>query len=178
MGQFKQPKDLFFQLSMMEYKQWKSLQRWFGDVANIYISCLDAEGREMMEASGDKEELEKLREYLDSDQNNALLYRIRTSGMEDQIIEDTLYPNVKIAVISIKMEGEVVLNWFIVGILSDCDMTGHAMEPVEGFSRVTTEKKFLEALDIIRVFSIYSLGKSASQVKSEIATKKAGENEK
>ena len=57
MGQLKQPKDLFFQLSMMEYKQWKSLQRWFGDVANIYIACLDAEGHEMMEASGDKEEL-------------------------------------------------------------------------------------------------------------------------
>lgn len=178
MGQFKQPKDLFFQLSMMEYKQWKSLQRWFGDVANIYVSCLDAEGHEMMEAAGDKEELEKLRNYLDSDQNNALLYRIRTSHMEDQIIEDTIYPNVKVAVISIKMDGKVVLNWFIVGVLSDCDATGYAMEPVEGFSRMTTEKKFLEALDIIRVFSIYSLNKSALQVKSEMATKKAGENER
>ncbi len=178
MGQFKQPKDLFFQLSLMEFKQWKSLQRWFGDVANIYISCLDAEGHEMMEPAGDKEELEKLRSYLDSDQNNALLYRIRTSHMEDQIIEDTIYPNVKVAVISIKIDGKVVLNWFIVGVLSDCDATGYAMEPVEGFSRMTTEKKFLEALDIIRVFSIYSLNKSALQVKSEMATKKAGENER
>ena len=43
MGQFKQPKDLFFQLSLMEYKQWKALQRMFGDVANVYISCLDGQ---------------------------------------------------------------------------------------------------------------------------------------
>lgn len=178
MGQFKQPKDLFFQLSMMEYKQWKSLQRWFGDVANVYISCLDAQGHEMMEASGDKEELERLREYMDADQNNALLYRIRTSHMEDQIIEDTIYPNVKIAVISIKMEDEVVLNWFIVGILSDCDTTGYVMPPVEGFSRMTSEKRFLEALDIIRVFSIYSLSKSTSHMKHEMASRKAGENER
>lgn len=178
MGQLKQPKDLFFQLSMMEYKQWKSLQRWFGDVANVYISCLDGQGHEMMEASGDKEELEKLRQYLDAEQNSALLYRIRTSQMEDQIIEDTIYPNVKIAVISIKMEGEVVLNWFIVGILSDCDSTGYVKETVEGFSRMTTEKKFLEALDIIRVFTIYSLKKSTRQVENEMASRKAGENEK
>ena len=154
MGQFKQPKDLFFQLSLMEYKQWKSLQRMFGDVANVYISCLDGQGHEMMEASGDKDELEKLRQYLDAEQNSALLYRIRTSQMEDQIIEDTIYPNVKIAVISIKMADEVVLNWFVVGILSDCDSSGYVKEPVEGFSRMTTEKKFLEALDIIRVFTI------------------------
>ena len=178
MGQFKQPKDLFFQLSLMEYKQWKSLQRMFGDVANVYISCLDGQGQEMMEASGDKDELEKLRQYLDAEQNSALLYRSRTSQMEDQIIEDTIYPNVKIAVISIKMEDEVVLNWFVVGILSDCDSTGYVMEPVEGFSRMTTEKKFLEALDIIRVFTIYSLKKSARQVENEVANKKAGENER
>ena len=178
MGQFKQPKDLFFQLSLMEYKQWKALQRMFGDVANVYISCLDGQGHEMMEASGDKDELEKLRQYLDAEQNSALLYRIRTRQMEDQIIEDTIYPNVKIAVISIKMADEVVLNWFVVGILSDCDSSGYVKEPVEGFSRITTEKKFLEALDIIRVFTIYSLKKSARQVENEMANKKAGENER
>ena len=178
MGQFKQPKDLFFQLSLMEYKQWKALQRMFGDVANVYISCLDGQGHELMEASGDKDELEKLRQYLDAEQNSALLYRIRTSQMEDQIIEDTIYPNVKIAVISIKMADEVVLNWFVVGILSDCDSSGYVKEPVEGFSRITTEKKFLEALDIIRVFTIYSLKKSARQVENEMANKKAGENER
>ena len=68
MGENWQPKDLFFQLSMMEYKQWKSLQRMFGDVANVYISCLDGQGHEMMEASGDKADLEKLRQYMDAEQ--------------------------------------------------------------------------------------------------------------
>ena len=178
MSQFKQPRDLFFQLSMLEYKQWKALQNWFGDVANVFISCLDAEGHEMMEPSGDKEELERLREYMDSDQNNELLYRIRTSHMEEQIIEDTIYPNIKIAVISIRMQNAVVLNWFIVGVLSDCNTEGYALPPVEGFTRVTTEKKFLEALDIIRVFSTYSLNKSTKYMQSQLATKKAGENER
>lgn len=159
MGQNWQPKDLFFQLSMMEYKQWKSLQCMFGDVANVYISCLDGQGHEMMEASGDKEDLERLRQYMDVEQNSTLLHRIGISSMEEQIIEDTIYPNVKIAVVSIKIEDSVILNWFIVGILSDCDTTGYAMPPVEGFSRMTTEKKFLEALDIIRIFTLYSLKK-------------------
>ena len=178
MGEYKQPKDIFFQLSTMEFKQWKALQLMFGDVANVYISCLDSQGREIMEPSGDKEELEKLRNYLDAEQNNALLYRALTSQVEDQIIEDTIYPNIKLAVISIRMEEEVVLSWFVVGILSDCDKKGYTMEPVEGFSRVTTEKKFLEALDIIRVFSITCLGRSQTQVKNEIANKKAGDNER
>lgn len=178
MSQFKQPKDLFFQLSMMEYKQWKALQKWFGDVANIYISCLDAGGHELMEPSGDKEELERLREFLDSDQNNELLYRIKTSHMEEQIIEDTVYPNVKIAVISIKMNNEVVLNWFIVGILSDADTTGYTMPPAEGFSRVTTEKKFLEALDILRVFSVYALNKGYVDEKGQVVSQKSDDNER
>ena len=178
MSQFKQPKDLFFQLSMMEYKQWKSLQKWFGDVANIFISCLDAEGHEMMEPAGNQEELERLRQYMDADQNHEVMYRIRTSRMEDQIIEDTLYPNLKIAVISIKMNGEVVLNWFVVGIISDYDAEGYILPPVEGFSRVTTQKKFLEALDIIREFTIYSLGKSTAHIKNQLATKRAGDNER
>ena len=178
MSGMKQPKDLFFQMSMLDYKHWKSLQKWFGDVANIFISCLDAQGREIMEPAGDKEELEKLRQYMDSDQNNELLHRIRMSQMEDQIVEDTVYPNLKIAVISIKMDNTVVLNWFVVGILSDSDTEGYANEPLEGFSRVTTEKKFLEALDIIRVFSIYSLGKSTLQMQNQLATNKAGEHER
>ena len=178
MGQNWQPKDLFFQLSMMEYKQWKSLQCMFGDVANVYISCLDGQGHEMMEASGDKADLERLRQYMDVEQNRTLLHRIGISSMEEQIIEDTIYPNVKIAVVSIKIEDSVILNWFIVGILSDCDTTGYAMPPVEGFSRMTTEKKFLEALDIIRIFTLYSLKKSAKQVINELATKKAGEHER
>ena len=92
MGQFKQPKDLFFQLSLMEYKQWKALQRMFGDVANVYISCLDGQGHEMMEASGDKDELEKLRQYLDAEQNSALLYRIRTSQMETKLLRIRYIP--------------------------------------------------------------------------------------
>lgn len=178
MSGMKQPKDLFFQMSMLDYKHWKSLQAWFGDVADIFISCLDSEGREIMEPAGDKEELAKLRQYMDSDQNSELLHRIRMSQMEDQIVEDTVYPNLKIAVISIKMENTVVLNWFIVGILSDSDTEGYVNEPLKGFSRVTTEKKFLEALDIIRVFSIYSLGKSTFQMQNQMETKKAGENER
>lgn len=178
MSQLKQPKDLFFQLSMMEYKQWKSLQKWFGDVADIFISCLDAEGHEIMEPAGSPEEMEKLRSYMDAEQNRELLQRIKMSQMEDQIVENTIYPNIKIAVVSIKMNNEIVINWFVVGILSDCDMEGYVLPPVEGFKTVTTEKKFLEALDIIRVFSMYSLGRSTSQMQDQLVSKKAGENKR
>ena len=178
MSQFKGPKDLFFQISMMDIKQWKTLQHWFGDLANIFISCLDDEGRLIMEPVGDESELELLRTYMDVEQNRELLNRMKTSQMEDQIIEDTLYPNIKIAAISIKLEKKIVLNWFVVGVLSDYDTDGYAMPPAEGFHTITTEKKFLEALDIIRVFSLYCLGKSAHTMKEQLATKKSGENEK
>lgn len=178
MERLKQPKDLFFQMSAMESRQWKLLHKWFGEVANIFISCLDVDGHEMMEPSGGVEELEKLRKYMDADQNRDLLHRIKTSSMEDQIIEDTLYPNLKLAVISIKMDGETVLNWFVVAILSDYDENGYALPPIEGFQRVTTTKKFEEALDIIRVFSTYCLEKSTVQMHHQLAGKKANENEK
>lgn len=178
MGQYKQPKDLFFQMSTLEYKQWKSLQLWFGDVANVFISCLNTEGHEIMEPAGDKEELERLRECLDAEQNRELLRRVCQSQVEDQIVEDTMYPNVKIAVISIKFNKETVINWFVVGVLADCDTEGYVLPPVEGFKRVTTENKFLEALDIIRVFSLHSLNKSAIQIQEQTASRKVGETER
>lgn len=174
----KQPKDIFFQMSLVDYKHWKKLQHWFGDVANVFISCLDMEGREIMDPAGDKEELEMLRQYMDAEQNHEILYRIRKSKMEDMIVEDTIYPNLKIAVLAIKVNNETILTWFVVGILSDYQKEGYKKEPIEGFSRVTTEKKFLEALDIIRVFSEYSLNKSSGQIQKQISAKKAGENER
>ncbi len=178
MNLFKGPKDLFFQMSMMDIKQWKMLQHWFGDLANIFISCLDDEGHLIMEPAGEESELELLREYVDVEQNRELLNRMKISQMEDQLIEDTLYPNIKIAAISIKMNKENVLNWFIVGVLSDFDTEGYAMPPAEGFKTTTTEKKFLEALDIIRVFSLYCLRKSAQNMTEQLATKKSSKNER
>lgn len=178
MNLFKGPKDLFFQMSMMDIKQWKMLQHWFGDLANIFISCLDDEGHLIMEPAGEERELELLREYVDVEQNRELLNRMKISQMEDQLIEDTLYPNIKIAAISIKMNKENVLNWFVVGVLSDFDTEGYAMPPAEGFTTLTTEKKFLEALDIIRVFSLYCLRKSSQNMTEQLTTKKSSNNEK
>ncbi len=178
MEDFKQPRDLFFQVSMMDVKQWKILQKWFGDIANIFISCLDDNGRLIMEPAGDKEELDLLRTYMDAEQNKELLQRMKNSQMEDQVVEDTIYPNIKIAVVSIRLDNVNVLNWFLVGILSDYNADGYARGAAEGFKTITTEKKFLESIDLIRVFSHYSIRKSTTLIKEQIHKQKNADSTK
>lgn len=80
-----------------------------------------------------------------------MLLRVSESTLEDQAIETTAYPNVRLAVISGKAEGKPVINWLVCGVLSDADdIEDYEKPPLEGISCLIGRKQFARAVDAVR----------------------------
>lgn len=136
---------------LMEEKALEKWQRHFCNVANVFMCCVDNSGLPLTEFCGKEEEVSKIKQVIDEGQFQDMLLRVSESTLEDQSIETTAYPNVRLAVISARAEGEPVINWLVCGVLSDAeDLEDYENPPLEGITDTITEKHFLKVVDTLR----------------------------
>ena len=137
--------------SLIEEKVLEKWQQHFCDVTNVFLCCVDGNGLPLTEFGGKEEELNKIKRIIDGEQVIEMLSRVSESTLEDQAIETTAYPNVRLAVISVKIEGEPFLNWLVCGVLSDADdLEDYDNPPLEGFVNTICEKQFAKVIDTLR----------------------------
>ena len=129
----------------------QKMQDGFAKLANVSIYCVDGDGRNLTTVSGNRQDAEKMLQLVGKQQLIRLFDRICASSMEDQIVEDTEYSNVKIAAVAVKVESKPILCWLACCVLDieKIDKTGRI---ATGFSAVTTEEKFYQALDLMRMW--------------------------
>ncbi len=140
-----QPENFF------EGKELERWQRYFCDMANVFICCLDSYGNPLTPLEGNGEEALKINKIIDGEQFQNMLLRVSKSTLEDQAIETTVYPNVRLAVISGKAAGKPVINWLVCGVLSDADdIEDYEKPPLEGITCLIGRKQFERAVDAIR----------------------------
>lgn len=140
-----QPENFF------EGKELERWQRYFCDMANIFVCCLDSQGNPLTSLEGNGEEALKINKIIDGEQFQNMLLRVSKSTLEDQAIETTVYPNVRLAVISGKADGRPVINWLVCGVLSDADdIEEYERPPLEGITCLIGRKQFARAVDAIR----------------------------
>ena len=123
----------------------------YSNVANIYVYAVDAAGEMICEKTGDSADYRRLNELIGEDVVNAVYERVTSDDLEVQAIEDTCIPNIKVAGVSLHVNGNALITWIIAGIFSDGELIKlpGAVLPLE-FSRVTTLKSFSDSMDIIR----------------------------
>lgn len=157
--------------SLIDGKKLEKWQKQFCDVTNVFICCVDGQGTPLTEFSGKEDELKRIKEVISADQLQNMLMRVSDGTLEDQAIETTDYPNLRLAVVSAKVGGKTVLNWLVCGVLSDAVKTDEYVNaPLEGFTCVQTQKQFEKTIDILRSFTEtllhYKFSKESAEAES------------
>lgn len=135
----------------------KNLERWqrcFCQVTKVFTCCVNHEGVPLTSFGGDSDEAERIKKLIDKDALRDMLFRVSESTLEDQAIEETAYPNLRQAVVSIKSGGKPIFSWLVFAVLSDVAETeDYEKAPLEDFSSTMTEKEFATIVDVLRAVS-------------------------
>ena len=91
--------------NIIDNKEVQKLQEKVCDVSNVFAFCTDSRGQWITDLTGHNDGLEQIRQMITMERFSSMIRRVSESSLEDQIIENTEYPNLKIAAISIKIEG-------------------------------------------------------------------------
>lgn len=136
--------------SLIEGKELSRWQEHFCDIANVFICCVDGKGNPITEFGGNTKEKDRIKKVIDKEQLQSMLLRVSESTLEDQAIETTAYPNLRLAVISARVDGKPLVNWLICGVLSDVmDAQDYEKDPLPDFESTLSGKQFEEVVDAL-----------------------------
>ncbi|HKM20721.1 MAG TPA: EAL domain-containing protein [Lachnospiraceae bacterium] len=151
------------------------LQDNFATVAKVFVFCVDVDGRRMTEMSGPPDEVNRILSILSEKHLIGVINRVTGSSIEEQVVEDTEFSNIKIASISIRVEGKPVINWFLCGVIEDVDLNSESA--ALNFTHTITKASFMDSLDLLRNFSVQLFGSklAAARATSESARSQTSE---
>lgn len=115
------------------------------------MCCVDGNGVPITELGGNSNDKERIRKIMNESDFKASLLRVSESTLEDQAIETTAYPNLRLAVVSAREEGKPLINWLICGVLCDVtDTEDYEEELLEGFESTLSGKQFGAVVDALQ----------------------------
>lgn len=165
--------------SLKESRELEKWQRYFCEMTNVFACCVDSNGEPVTEFSGNPDEIQRILKAVDKEQLQNMLLRVSGSALEDQAIENCRYPNLRLAVVTVKEGGKPVISWLICGVLSDVSQTDeHAGPLLLGYQSVLTEKAFSRAVDLIRDISAELIGYRITLMDAEAKYKKSCSSQK
>ena len=134
----------------------KALKKWqdrFCDMAGVFACCLGNKGDRITDFSGNTSELETVLKYVTDIRIHNIFIRVTESQLEDQAVEITDIPNLKLAAVAIKNGQALAGVWIICAVLQDAeyDHDFYHLDPITDFHYQTTENKFYKSLDLLRV---------------------------
>ena len=141
-----------FKINIKELQQFQDI---ISSVTNLFMFCVGSDGNRITEMSGDPLETKRILGLVDENQIISVIGRVLGTSLEEQVIEDTAYPNVKIASIGVRMGSIPAFCWFVCGVLDNED----GENAVLNIHTVTSEANFNKSVDLIREASskLYSL---------------------
>ena len=121
-------------------------------MAGVYAICLDADGVPVTEFSGNVHEVEIIKKYVTPIRIHNIYKRVSESSLEDQAVEITEIPNLRLAAIAVGTEVSISAVWVVCGLFTDAtyDRSFFHYPPIENFSYQITEDKFYQTLDLLR----------------------------
>ena len=135
---------------LFDLNELKRVQDCFCLLGNFFVCCVDGNGNRITSMSGDEADVKKINEVFDDDAFYRLFEQVSRSSLEDMIIEDTKYQNVKMAAVAYKMNGKPIICWLACCVLETTyKMEGAAY--LEGIKTLTTEAKMEAAIDFVQI---------------------------
>lgn len=161
-------------------KNGKTMQSWqdkFCEMAGIYAMCLDASGIPLSDFSGNPHEVQIIRKYVTDVRIRNIYRRVSEGELEDQAVEITEVPNLKLAAVAVKNGNSTTAVWIVCGVFSDADYDHdfYHIPPIDSFSYQISEQKFYKTLDLLRetlnVLISIETSKSQAVANSEFSKK-------
>lgn len=164
---------------MIEKKKLEKWQKYVCELTHVFGCCVDANGALLTPFGGNPDESARILKAIDKEQLQNMLFRVSESTLEDQAIEETAYPNLRLAVITAKADRKPVFSWLICGVLSDVSETEeYPNPPLQGFSSTITEKNFFRTIDGIRYITAEIFGYKIAAVTAEAESRRSRYSEK
>ncbi len=123
----------------------QKVQDYFCTLTHIFGYCVDDQGNRLTQMTGDKRYLKQIMEVISEDDFYQLYRRVSESGLEDIVVDDTDYDNVKIAAVYVKDENWQNNCWLICCVLNDVTEGNLFHSDIEGIP----EQNFYHALDLL-----------------------------
>ncbi len=130
----------------------KSWQDKFCEMAGIYAMCLDSNEVPLSSFSGNSREIQVIQKYVTDVRIHNIFKRVSESELEDQAVEITEVPNLKLAAVAVKNDKTTAAVWIVCGVFTDAEYEKefYRIPPIESFSYQTSERKFYKTLDLLR----------------------------
>lgn len=139
---------------LVEKEELEKWQRYFSGIASVFLCAVDNAGVPLTELSGEPGQAQRMEQFIDGEQFQSMLQRVAQSRLEDQAVERTAYPNLRLGVATSRLEGRPVVNWLICAVMARAEDEGeYENPPLEGFSCVPDEKQFLKVVDTLRALT-------------------------
>lgn len=143
--------------TIMNRDELHKLQSKYSNLAGIFALCMNEDGKMITDFSGDQQDIDIIKSSVGMEFLLNVYKKIIASPLEEQIIEDTAYSNVKVAAIRV-MAGQVpIINWIVCGVFPVDEIQTLESEErsiLRGVKKNISEEDFYNALDILRMVSV------------------------
>ncbi|MBQ9512327.1 MAG: GGDEF domain-containing protein, partial [Lachnospiraceae bacterium] len=156
----------------------RAIARWqdvFSKVSGVYTCLLGENGEALTELSGSAVETAELTGAVTEKRIADIRRRVIESDIEDQAVEITSIPNLRLCAVAMKEGLKKPLTWILYAVLTDSteDESMYSRPPITQFSRQITEEQLYRAMDLLRdtmnilpAFERQNGGESAGSVDS------------
>lgn len=134
----------------IDREQLQSLQDAYSAVTNLFMFAVNETGERVTKMSGNEEDMSRVAALLEEGQIRSILSRVLYSGVEEQVVEDTAYSNMKVASVGVKVNGKPAFAWLICGFMSEDD---EEEDSVLSINSTIPRDNFQKAVDLIREIS-------------------------
>ena len=119
-------------------------------LTNLFIFCVNAEGQRITDMSGNPNDIKRILGLVEEHRIEAVLRQVLTSSVEEQVVEDTNYSNIKLASIAIRTGGKLAFCWFVCAVIDGVEDQENAVLNIKA---TTDYHRFIKSLDLLREIS-------------------------
>lgn len=134
---------------LLDVNELQDLQDKFCDSCGALVACVDANRGVVTKFSGTYEERQQIEKLLGLESFFELLKQAQSNEIEELIVEETLYPNVKIAAVKVEIANRLVLSWLVCGVLNNIQVTEDEEKKFEVFTHTMSEEQFHKSIELL-----------------------------
>ncbi len=104
---------------IIDKKVLDKMQERFCSVANLYSFIMDDRGRMLTEMTGSDGDVRAIYDALGQESFFHIYDRVSGDSLEDQVVEDTAYANVRLAAFRVNVRPEPALHWIVCAVFDE-----------------------------------------------------------
>ncbi len=151
--------------NIIDREQLKRLQEGVCLATGVCACCVDGAGAELTTFSGGHKEV--MQQYLTGALKEAVLSRVEEGSLEEMAVEDAA-DGIKVAAVSVRLQGKTVLNWLVLGMLAGQEEVPDKLKDCH----VLEEREFYQVLDLLKEGSIAIFRSKVSCINAEAESMK------